>query len=46
MQKALQQMNLKLTTVLSDITGVTGMQIIRAIIGGERDPHVLASYRQ
>lgn len=46
MQKALEQMNIKLTTVLSDITGVTGMQIIRAIVAGERDPYVLASYRQ
>jgi len=46
MQKALQQMNLKLTSVLSDISGVTGMQIIRAIVAGERDPQVLARYRQ
>ena len=38
MQKALHQMNLKLTTVISDITGVTGMQIIRAILDGEHDP--------
>lgn len=45
MQKALLLMNVQLTTVLSDITGVTGMQIIRAIVAGERDPHVLASYR-
>jgi transposase len=45
MQKALQQMNIKLTTVLSDITGVTGLQIIRAIVAGEHDPYVLASYR-
>ncbi len=45
MQKALHVMNLKLTNVLSDITGVTGLKIIRAIITGERDPEVLASYR-
>jgi transposase len=45
MQKALQLMNIQLTQVLSDITGVTGMHIIRAILSGERDPHTLASYR-
>ena len=45
MQKALQMMNLLLTNVLADITGVTGMQIIRAIVAGERNPEVLASYR-
>jgi hypothetical protein len=45
MQKALQQMNLPLMQVLSDITGVTGLQIIRALVAGERDPHVLASFR-
>ena len=45
MQKALHQMNLKLTTVISDITGVTGMQILRAILDGEHDPRVLAQYR-
>jgi len=45
MQKALELMNLKLTYVLSDITGETGMQIIRAILTGERDPQVLATYR-
>lgn len=45
MQKALTQMNLRLTNVLSDITGVTGMKIIRAIVGGERNPNVLASFR-
>ena len=42
MQKALEQMNVKLTEVLSDITGVTGLRIIRAILAGERDPHTLA----
>jgi transposase len=45
MQKALQLMNVKLTHVISDITGVTGMTIIRAIVAGERDPQVLAQYR-
>jgi transposase len=45
MQKALIQMNVRLTSVLSDITGVTGMQIIRAIVAGERDTKVLAGYR-
>ena len=45
MQKALMEMNLQLHHVVSDITGATGMQIIRAIVGGERDPDVLATYR-
>lgn len=45
MQKALQLMNVKLTHVISDITGVTGMTIIRAIVAGQRDPQVLAQYR-
>jgi len=45
MQKALTVMNLRLTNVLSDITGVTGMKILRAIIAGERDPQVLAQFR-
>jgi transposase len=45
MQKALQQMNLLLHNVVSDITGVTGMKIIKAIISGERDPKVLAHHR-
>jgi len=46
MQKALTQMNLQLHHVVSDITGVTGMSIIRAIVEGERDPAVLASHRE
>jgi len=46
MQKALQQMNLQLHHVLSDITGVTGQHILRAIVAGERDPKVLAAFRQ
>jgi transposase len=45
MQKALEQMNLKLTEVLSDITGVTGRTIIRAILRGTRTPEKLAKYR-
>jgi len=45
MQKALNQMNLMLHTVVSDITGVTGMKILRAILRGERDPKKLAGYR-
>jgi len=45
MQKALQQMNVQLTLVLSDITGTTGMSIIRAILAGEHDPHRLATLR-
>jgi transposase len=45
MQKALEQMNVKLTEVVSDITGVTGMAILQAILGGERDPRVLARLR-
>lgn len=45
MQKALQQMNVQLTQVLSDITGTTGRQIIRAIVAGERAPQVLARLR-
>ena len=45
MQKALEQMNLKLTEVVSDITGKTGMEILRAILAGERDPQRLALHR-
>jgi transposase len=45
MQKALEQMNLKLTHVVSDITGLTGMGIIKAILKGERDPVELAKLR-
>jgi transposase len=46
MQKALTGMNLQLTHALSDISGVSGMAIIRAILGGERDPRKLAQLRQ
>lgn len=45
MQKALNLMNLHLTNVIADITGVTGQKIVRAIVAGERDPKVLAQYR-
>ncbi len=45
MQKALQQMNVQLERVLSDIMGVTGQAIIRAIVAGERDPVTLAKLR-
>ena len=44
-QKALEQMNIKLNRVVRDITGVTGMEIIRAIINGERNPKKLAQLR-
>lgn len=43
MQKALTQMNLRLTEVINDITGVSGLHIIEAILGGERNPEVLTS---
>ena len=45
MQKALTQMNVKLQHVISNITGKTGMDIIEAIAGGERDPRKLARLR-
>lgn len=45
MQKALVQMNLLLPMVVSDITGVTGMRILRAMVAGERDPQRLAEHR-
>ena len=45
MQKALTQMNLQLHHVISDITGKTGINILRAIVNGERDPKVLATFR-
>jgi transposase len=45
MQKALEQMNIKLVEVVSDITGATGMAIIKAILRGERDPGALARFR-
>ena len=45
MQKALNQMNLQLHHVLRDLTGVTGLAILDAILAGERDPAVLAGHR-
>ena len=45
MQKALLQMNIQLSQALSDVTGTTGLRIIRAIVAGERDPHTLAALR-
>jgi hypothetical protein len=44
MQKALVQMNIQLTEVLSDVMGMTGQAIIRDIVAGERDPAVLARH--
>jgi transposase len=44
-QKALEQMNVKLTEVVADITGLTGMAIIKAILEGQRDPTRLAALR-
>ena len=44
-QKALTQMNIQLANVLSDVSGMTGQTIIKAILGGERDPHKLAAFR-
>ena len=45
MQKALELMNLKLTKVLGDVTGVTGLKVVRAILAGQRDPRQLARLR-
>jgi len=45
MQKAMDQMNLRLHHVISDITGKTGLAIIDAILAGERNPYVLAQLR-
>jgi hypothetical protein len=45
MQKALVQMNLQLAVVISDITGVTGLRILRDILAGQTDPDVLAQHR-
>ncbi len=45
MGKALTEMNILLVKAVSDITGVTGMRIIKAILAGERDPYVLAAMR-
>jgi len=45
MQKALTQMNIQLANVLSDVSGMTGQAIVKAILAGERDPHQLAALR-
>jgi len=45
MQKTLVQMNLQLHNVISDITGITGMRILRDIVAGVMDPLVLAAHR-
>ena len=45
MQKAMTQMNLQLANVISDVAGLTGQAIIRAILAGERDPLKLAALR-
>jgi transposase len=44
-QKALTQMNLQLANVISDLSGKTGLQILRAVVAGERDPEKLADFR-
>ncbi len=45
MQKALTQMNIQLDSVVSNLTGKTGLSILRAIVAGERDPEKLATLR-
>jgi len=45
MQKALTLMNIQLHHVVTDLTGVTGMRIVRAIVGGQHDPNDLAALR-
>lgn len=45
MQKSLDQMNVQVHRAVTDITGETGMAIVRAIVAGERDPSRLAAYR-
>lgn len=45
MQKALELMNLKIHTVISDILGKTGMLMVKAILAGERDPAILSELR-
>jgi transposase len=45
MQKALFQMNVQLTQAVKDITGKTGLAILRAMVAGERNPQVLAQWR-
>ena len=45
MQKALDQMNVQVHRAVADLTGITGMAIVRAIVAGERDPTTLAAHR-
>jgi transposase len=45
MQKALVQMNIQLTEVISDVMGQTGQAIIRDIVAGQRDAKALARHR-
>jgi transposase len=45
MQKTMSQMNIQLANVLSDVSGMTGQAIIKAILAGERNPHKLAEFR-
>ena len=46
MQKALLQMNVQLSQAVTDVTGLTGLKIIRAILAGEREPQALATLRE
>jgi transposase len=45
MDKVLTEMNVRLSSAVTDLSGATGLAIIQAIVNGERDPHELASYR-
>ncbi len=45
LQKVLEEMNVKLTEVVSDVVGLTGLKILKAIAAGERDPQKLARHR-
>jgi transposase len=45
MQQALTEMNVQLANVISDISGKTGLAILRALVNGERDPQVLSKFR-
>ena len=45
MQQALTEMNVQLANVISDISGKTGLAILRAVVNGERDPQVLSQFR-
>ena len=45
MDKVLTEMNVRLSSAVTDLSGATGLAIIQAIVDGERDPHELATYR-